>query len=247
MGVNQMLDQTAMKPLYVQLMEELENNIQTGVYKPGDKIMTENEMAKEYGVSLVTVRKAVGSLMEKGLVVRKQGKGTFVTRPKISRNMKNLQSFSDMCEQMGVRPGAKMLENCLVEADEKTAERLGVEKGSQVIYICRLRFADMEPVTIEKNYFPLKYAFLLEAKFDDNSLFDFLKEKNGVEVFSSEKLIELCRATPREAELLEVKKGDYLLFVRSTAFDNNGEPIYAGVQIINGDKFSLYVYERRGE
>lgn len=67
--------------------------------------MTEAEMAKEYGVSLITVRKAVGSLMEKGLVVRKQGKGTFVTKPKYSRNMKKLQSFTEMCEQMGVKPG----------------------------------------------------------------------------------------------------------------------------------------------
>lgn len=85
-----MLKQDAITPLYVQLMEELETSIRNGVYKPGDKIMTEAEMAKEYGVSLITVRKAVGSLMEKGLVVRKQGKGTFVTKPKYSRNMKKL-------------------------------------------------------------------------------------------------------------------------------------------------------------
>ena len=66
-----MLKQDAITPLYVQLMEELETSIRNGVYKPGDKIMTEAEMAREYGVSLITVRKAVGSLMEKGLVVRK--------------------------------------------------------------------------------------------------------------------------------------------------------------------------------
>lgn len=242
-----MLDQTAITPLYVQLMDEIEKDIKNGVYLPGDKIMTETEMAKAYGVSLITVRKAVGSLMEKGLVVRKQGKGTFVTKPKFARNMKQLQSFSEMCEQMGVKPGARMLENRLVEADAKTAERLGVDPGSQVVYICRLRFADMEPVAIEKNYFPLKYAFLLDAKFDDNSLFDFLKERSGLKVASSEKLIELCRATTDEAELLDVKKGDYLLFVRSTAYDNNNDPLYAGVQIINGDRFSLYVYETSGE
>jgi GntR family transcriptional regulator len=238
-----MLDQTAMKPLYVQLMEELETKIQTGEYKQGEKIMTENEMAKVYGVSLITVRKAVGSLMEKGLVIRKQGKGTFVTRPKMARNIRKLQSFSEMCEQMGVTPGAKMLENRLVRADEKTASRLGIRAGSQVVYISRLRYADMEPVAIEKNYFPLKYAFLLDAKFDDNSLFDYLREKNGLVVAASEKLIELCQVTAEEAELLNVKKGSYFIFVRSTAFDASGDPLYAGVQIINGDRFSLYVYE----
>ena len=238
-----MLKQDAITPLYVQLMEELETSIRNGVYKPGDKIMTEAEMAKEYGVSLITVRKAVGSLMEKGLVVRKQGKGTFVTKPKYSRNMKKLQSFTEMCEQMGVKPGAQVLENRLIMADKKVAGRLGIEPGSKVVYISRLRLADGEPVQVEKSYFPLKYAFLLEEDLNNGSMFECLKEKAGAKVASSEKMIELCRATAEEAALMDVKKGDYLLFVKSTAYDENGEPMYAGIQLINGDRFSLYVYE----
>lgn len=238
-----MLKQDAITPLYVQLMEELETSIRNGVYKPGDKIMTEAEMAKEYGVSLITVRKAVGSLMEKGLVVRKQGKGTFVTKPKYSRNMKKLQSFTEMCEQMGVKPGAQVLENRLIMADKKVADRLGIEPGSNVVYISRLRLADGEPVQVEKSYFPLKYAFLLEEDLNNGSMFECLKEKAGAKVASSEKMIELCRVTAEEAALMDVKKGDYLLFVKSTAYDENGEPMYAGIQLINGDRFSLYVYE----
>lgn len=238
-----MLKQDAITPLYVQLMEELETSIRNGVYKPGDKIMTEAEMAKEYGVSLITVRKAVGSLMEKGLVVRKQGKGTFVTKPKYSRNMKKLQSFTEMCEQMGVKPGAQVLENRLIMADKKVADRLGIEPGSNVVYISRLRLADGEPVQVEKSYFPLKYAFLLEEDLNNGSMFECLKEKAGAKVASSEKMIELGRATAEEAALMDVKKGDYLLFVKSTAYDENGEPMYAGIQLINGDRFSLYVYE----
>ena len=238
-----MLKQDAITPLYVQLMEELETSIRNGVYKPGDKIMTEAEMAREYGVSLITVRKAVGSLMEKGLVVRKQGKGTFVTKPKYSRNMKKLQSFTEMCEQMGVKPGARVLENRLIAADKKVADRLGIEPGSNVVYISRLRLADGESVQVEKSYFPLKYAFLLEEDLNDGSMFECLKEKAGAKVASSEKMIELCRATAEEAALMDVKKGDYLLFVKSTAYDENGEPMYAGIQLINGDRFSLYVYE----
>ena len=222
-----MLKQDAITPLYVQLMEELETSIRNGVYKPGDKIMTEAEMAREYGVSLITVRKAVGSLMEKGLVVRKQGKGTFVTKPKYSRNMKKLQSFTEMCEQMGVKPGARVLENRLIAADKKVADRLGIEPGSNVVYISRLRLADGEPVQVEKSYFPLKYAFLLEEDLNDGSMFECLKEKAGAKVASSEKMIELCRATAEEAALMDVKKGDYLLFVKSTAYDENGEPMYA--------------------
>ena len=92
-----MLKQDAITPLYVQLMEELETSIRNGVYKPGDKIMTEAEMAKEYGVSLITVRKAVGSLMEKGLVVRKQGKGTFCHKAEIFKKHEKAPELYGKC------------------------------------------------------------------------------------------------------------------------------------------------------
>ena len=157
--------------------------------------------------------------------------------------MKKLQSFSDMCRQMGMNPGAIMVENHLVPVSAPIARRLGVDAGSSVIYICRLRLADGVPVQIEKSYFPLSYAFLLEAKFDDNSLFDYLRKSRGVWVASSEKSIEVCRVTKEEAALLNIQKGDLQLCVKSTAFDANGQVLYAGVQIINGDLFSLYVYE----
>ncbi len=242
-----MLRQDTMTPLYVQLMNHVEASIQNGEYKPGDKIPTENEMAKAFGVSVITVRRAIAELSERGLVVKKQGKGTFVTREKYARNMKKLQSFSEMCEQMGVTPGAKMLANRLVPADEAVAKRLGVPVGSNVVYILRLRYADHDPVQIEKSYFPLKYAFLLEARFDDNSLFDYLREHADAQVVSSEKTIELCRVNVEEAELLGVHKGDAQMLVSSTAYDKNGDPMYAGVQIINGTRFSLYVYETIGE
>ena len=214
-----MLDPTAITPLY------------------------EKEMAETYHISINTVRRAIDKLIEKGLVERKQGKGTFVTKPKFERNMKKLQSFTELCHQIGVKPGGKMLENKVVTADEKTARRLDIPVGSRVVFLSRVRYADQEPVVIEGNYFPMEYSFLLDNDFDNNSLFDFIEEKTGKRIASSEKRIELCRATAHEGELLRVKKGEYLLYVKSTAYDANGIPMYVGTQLINGERFSLYVYE----
>lgn len=194
-------------------------------------------------MSIITVRKAMDGLTRKGLIECKRGKGTFVSYRKLQRNMKKLQSFSDMCHQMGVVPGAKMLENRFVSAPAPIAHRLGVDEESSVVYISRLRLADGVPVQIEKSYFPLQYAFLLEAKFDDNSLFDYLRNSRGVWVASSDKSIETSRITKEEASCLNLQKGDLQLCVKSTAFDANGQVLYAGVQIINGELFSLYVYE----
>lgn len=237
-----MLNQDAATPLYVQLMELLEKDIESGVYQPGDKLATESVMARTYGVSLITVRKAIGALIEKDMVIRKQGKGTFVTRPKLARKT-TLQSFTDMCTQMGRKSGARMTQNCMVKASERVATSLKVPVESDVVYIERLRFADDEPVQIERSYFTTRYKFLLDAKFDDNSLFDFLRAQKGVWVTSSEKNVEICRATAQEAAQLEVRKGTPLLFVRSVAYDNHDEPLYVGIQIINGERFSLHVYE----
>ena len=154
-----MLDSTAITPLYVQLMDLIEEDIRSGRYHPGDRLMTENEMAETYDISINTVRRAIGELIDKGLVERKQGKGTFVTKPKFERNMRKLQSFTEMCQQVGVTAGGKMLENKIVIVDEKMARRLEIPAGSRVVFISRVRFADSEPVVIENNYFTMEYAF----------------------------------------------------------------------------------------
>ena len=238
-----MLDGSTAVPLYVQLRDRIEDKIRSGELQPGERLQPEGELAKTHGVSIITVRKAVSELAEKGLVEKKQGKGTFVCKQKFTKDMKKLQSFSEMCTRLGMKPGGRMMENKLIPADEKIRTLLKLEPGSQVIYISRIRYADGEPVAIERNYFPLKYAYLLEERFDDNSLFEYLKEKAQTEVAVSEKWIELCRATAKEAELLHLTKGTSLLFIKSVAYTPEREPLYVGNQIFNGDICSFYVCE----
>ena len=237
------LNGNAVSPLYAQLMEDLEAKICDGTFAPGERLLSENEMAKRYGVSIITVRKAALALEEKGLVEKRQGKGTFVARRKYTRDMKNLQSFTELCARYGVKAGGKMLENRIVTPDDKTARLLGIDKGGQAVFISRLRFADEEPVVIENNYFPLSYSFLLEQQFDDSSLFDYLKKQKNITVDGSEKWFEICRARPEEAELLHVKRRDPLLRIRSVTYSAGGSPLYVGTQLANGECFSFYVYE----
>lgn len=234
-----MLDTTSSTPLYVQLMELLERQILTGERDPGERLPTEAELARQFGVSIITVRSAVGGLCKQGLVERKQGKGTFVKKLKHTWDTRKLEGFSDSCLRQGIRPGGRMLENRQVELSNRTAACLGQTAGAPGIYISRLRFADGAPVAIEKNYFPIRYAILLSQQFDNNSLFQFLREREGVAVARADKQIELCRASAEEAALLQVEAGVPLLFVKSTTFTRAGEPLYVGTQIINGDRFAL--------
>lgn len=238
-----MLDGQAATPLYIQLMEQIEHMIETGEYKPGDRLPSEAEIAKNCGVSIITVRKAVGALSEKELVARKQGKGTFVTKPKFTKDIKQLHSFTQMCESIGVKPGGQTLENKIMVPENKVLEGLGLAEDSQVVHISRIRLADQEPVSLEHSYFSLKYAFLLGENLENKSLFQALKAKADVEVAISEKRIGICRATSKEAELLKVKKNDPLLFIKSVAYTREHEPIYYGIQIYSGERFAFYVNE----
>lgn len=235
-----MLDSSAATPLYVQLMELLEQQILSGEREPGERLPSESELAKSFGVSIITVRNAIGGLCEQGLVERKQGKGTFVRKLKYTRDSRRkLEGFSESCRSQGVEPGGQMLANQQVLLSDKMARDLGQEPGSKGIYISRLRYADGTPVAIEKNYFSMRYAFLLQQRFDNNSMFRFLKEHAKVIVARADKRIELCRATREEAGMLQVAEGTALLFIKSITYTQTGDPLYVGTQVMNGDRFSL--------
>ena len=236
-----MLDAKTATPLYVQLIEILERQIAFGELEAGERLPSESELAKQFGVSIITVRNAVGELCNRGLLERKQGKGTFVRKVKYMRDSRTLSSFTESCRDQGMIPGGRTLEKSTVVLNPKIARRLEQAPGSQGIYMSRLRFADREPVIIERNYFPMKYAFLMEQEFDNNSLFEFLKETYQVTVTRSDKEIEMCRATNTEAELLKVPVNAPLILVKSTAYVQTGEPIYVGTQVMNGERFTLQI------
>lgn len=238
-----MLQANTVVPLYQQLIEKLRTEIDTGVYKPGQQLPPEMEMAKLNNVSVITVRKAISELVDMDLVVKKQGKGTFVTEPKYSRDYTRITSFTESSKAMGATAGSKTLDKRITVPAAKIIERLRLPEKSQTVYIKRLRYVNGEPVVIEENYFPMKYDFLLDEDMDGDggSLFTILKEKAGTEIARSAKQIEICRATPAQAKLLELRRNHPLLLVNSTAFGLDGAEVYAGVQVINGERFTLYV------
>ena len=105
------LDQDSITPLYIQLMESIETEIISQRYSPGDRLPSEKELSSMYSVSIITVRRAVSNLIEKGVLSRRQGKGTFVSKPRFKKDIKQVSGFSDVCERLGMVSGGKMLEN----------------------------------------------------------------------------------------------------------------------------------------
>lgn len=233
------LEKKSQSPLYQQLMTRLKNDIMAGVYPAGARIPSEQLLCDTYGVSRVTVRKAMLDLVQEGLLVRRQGKGTFVAEERIQRDLQHITSFSSACRQMGHTASARLISAEWSTATAEDCEKLGVAQWERVVEICRLRLCDNEPVMLEINRFPAAYAFLLEES-GEGSLYELLM-KRGVMPASAAHDISLGHATPMVAKHLGCNQGDALLLLDETVLDQHGEPLHLSRQWIRGDKYTFRI------
>jgi GntR family transcriptional regulator len=224
-------------PLYKQLEEVLKQKISSGGLKPGDRLLSTGELANKYGVSVITVRNAISALIEEGLLETKQGKGTFVVVPRYGRNLNKVMSFSEVCAINGTKPGTKLIERKIIPATQKILEKLNRPNDREVIYISRLRFVNDEPMVIEANQFPIEFSYLLNEDVENCSLYELLRARSGVDIAFARREFEICRATQQEARMLHIKKGSPLLLIRAITYLRNGEPLYVGSQLINGERY----------
>ena len=222
-------------PLYHQLMTRISADIEKGTYPVGSRIPPEHELEKTYQVSRVTVRRALAELTGEGLLERKQGKGTFVSVPRMRQDLKSLHSFHDTCKLNDMVPGTDVIHVRETEAAEEAAAELNLRPGSRMLEIRRVRRADGIPVVLETNLFSLAYAYLEDLDLQ-GSLYALLREY-GVEPKLALHDVSLCFASEEEAELLEIRAGTPLVRLHEVVFDQRGRPLHTSVQLIRGERF----------
>ena len=229
------LQSVSSSPLYHQLMQRILDDIEKGTYPIGSRIPPEHELEEAYHVSRVTVRRALSELTAEGLLERKQGKGTFVSAPRISQDLKSIHSFHDSCRQNGVHPATKVIHIQEIPADAADVAELNVREGDRVIEILRVRSADGEPVVLEKNHFSMGYAYL-ENENLNGSLYNVLRDY-GVEPRQATHDISMTFATEFQAKLLNIAVGSPLMRLREVVYDQRGRVLHTSVQLIRGDRF----------
>ena len=177
-----------------------------------------------------------------GLVVRKQGKGTFVMPQKLSRDLSLATSFSAACRSMGKVPGAKLLSAEMIDASQADRETLALEDGAKVISLRRLRYADGVPISVEEDHFPVKYSFLLNEDLEDTSLMELLEKKYHITFYNVHRTVELAYAPHPIAQLLNCKAKTPMFYIVSTGMEVGGTtPGERSIQYIIGENFKLYV------
>lgn len=225
-------------PLYKQVLNILKEQIGNGKFKEGDKLPPELTLMHEFGVSRITIRSAISELVEDGVLVRSQGKGTFVAQPSISQPANDAIGFNRSCILAGKRPSTQLLSMDWVFPTENQTRYFGIDPHTKIIRSQRLRSVDGNPTMIEINHYPPSFSYLFEEDLN-GSLFAILT-RHKVQFKVTERTLETCFPTNHECQLLNIKSGTPLLLFRDVHTDLEGNPSFLSKQLYNTENMKFY-------
>jgi GntR family transcriptional regulator len=219
----------------------------TKAMEPGSPVPPERELAQRYGTSRTTVRQALAELVVEGRLLRMQGKGTFVAKPKVAQLLE-LASYTQGMRAHGLHPQTRILDTGYVPADDQLAGLLGIRPGSRVLRIHRLRLADGEPMSTDVSHLAARRFPGLRRNLDRYaSLYEALATAYGIQLAEAVETIETVLADPKEARLLGVDVGLPLLLLSRQAFDISGTPVEWAQSRYRGDRYKLVTRLHRSD
>jgi len=229
-------------PLHHQVYLDLRRALDAGEWRPGDRLPPERQLATRYGCSLITVRRALTELAREQRLERTRGKGTFVLRPRIERDLAGRMSFTEEMQTRGLDPETRLVGARPESAGELVANALELEVGSPTLYLERLRLAGGEPLLLEQVHLPAeRFPGLLASDLETNSLYDILTERYGTRVARAREALEPVLLPSREARLLGQPPRSLALLVQGVAFSTEGAPVEFGRTYVRGDRTRYYV------
>lgn len=231
------VDRGSPVPLYFQLAQQLEAAIEDGTLTPGSLLGNEIDLAGRLGLSRPTVRQAIQSLVDKGLLVRRRGVGTQVVHSQVKRPLE-LSSLYDDLETAGQRPSTRVLARDLVPASAEVAAALGVAEGAEVQRLERLRLAHGEPMAYLRNHLPVGLLALEEDRLEATGLYRLMRAA-GITLHSARQSVGARAADGPEGEQLDESEGAPLLTMRRTTFDDTGRPVEHGSHLYRASRYSF--------
>ncbi|MFE9724045.1 GntR family transcriptional regulator [Streptomyces sp. NPDC005794] len=231
------VDRTSPVPLYYQLAQQLEAAIEHGRLAPGSLLGNELELAARLGLSRPTVRQAIQSLVDKGLMVRRRGVGTQVVHSRIKRPLE-LSSLYDDLETAGRHPTTRVLRNTVEPATPEVAAALGVEEGSDVHLVERVRSTHDEPMALLRNHLPPNLLDLGTERLESTGLYRMMRA-TGITLHSARQSVGARAATAEEGELLAEPAGAPLLTMERTTFDDGGRAVEFGSHVYRASRYAF--------
>ncbi|MEM1867553.1 MAG: GntR family transcriptional regulator [Thermosphaera sp.] len=231
--------------MYYQLKEILRSWITGGYFDTGARFPSEQELQKRFGVSRITVRRALAELVEEGFLTREQGRGSFVVKPWLREPLGLLTSFTEEMKKRGIPCTSKILDFQIL-IDKEVAQKMSISLDEKVIRLQRVRFAYDEPIALQTNY--IRYKFcpdLIDRGLIEESLYKTLEEVYGLRLMWAEQTMVAKPADDYEAQLLKIKPGQPLLAFERLTYLENGEVIEYVRSVYRGDRYKFVMALKR--
>ena len=229
------LDEKSSLPLYQQLQRALRQAIESRVLGPDDALPPERELAEDFGVSRITVRKAIEGLVGEGLLVRRQGSGTFVLA-RVEKSFSKLTSFSEDMRARGRNPRSVWLRKAAGTVTPEEALALRASPGTPVYRFHRIRFADDAPMALE--YATILASCLPSLEAVESSLYTALERAGNRPVRALQRLRAVL-FTAEQAELLQAHEKDAGLLVERLGFLQDGRAAEFTQSFYRGDIYDF--------
>jgi GntR family transcriptional regulator len=182
-------------------------------------IPPESELCHTYQVSQITARQALDNLVSDGLIFRQRGRGSFVAQPAIETSLSRIVSFTEDMRSRGYEPGSQVVFAGVVAAEPAIAQKLKIEPGDELAQLNRLRFADGQPLSVERSSLVHELCpDVLAGDYEANSLRVMLFTEYGLKLVRAEQSIRALSANKALAPLLAISPGDPLLVVERVSF-----------------------------
>jgi GntR family transcriptional regulator len=213
-------------PLYLQIRDIIHREILSGNFVAGQQIPSEDDLAKIFNVSRMTVRQGLAELLSDGVLYKQHGVGTFVSQTHVEANYTKLTSFTSDANDQGKIPASNLLGIDRLKADSIIQKPLDLPETSMVVCLKRLRLADGQPVAIQQSYVPASICPTNLESYDwsKQSLFELL-DRNGHIPTRAIETISAVNANREEATLLGLKTGAPLIYIERVTFDSKGMPM----------------------
>lgn len=229
-------------PLYQQIKEDIKSAIQSGKYKPKEKIPPEPALSEEYAVSRITVRRAVEELCSEGYLTKMQGRGTFVNTPRINRKFTGgdkVEGFSQTCRKLGLTSGAKVVDRRIVPSRHDEQDFFGLGPDALLLYVERVRTADGQPIFLENLFLPYEeYKALMAMDLNNTSMFESIGQVSGRwPTDIAHRTVEVTRASAEQAQQLNIPLGEPMLFLNVYFLDQEKRPNCIGRQYYIGSRY----------
>ena len=227
-------------PRYHQIAQALRERIATSGQGPGERLDNQRSLAREFGVTLMTLRQALDLLERDGLIARRHGLGTFVARPAIDYDILQLRALAGDLSALGEDVATRFLRSHFAAADHRVAEALGLAEQAEVFVLERLRLVDGEPVSFQASYLPAALGAEV-SRFDlaVTPLRQVLTFKLGIEITAARETVSAVPLDRRAARELGCRPGLAAFRSDRVSVGPDGTPIVYDRVFIPGDRFRI--------